>query len=183
MRYSFFLFILILALVGCQEDPLPKPKGFLSLNYPEPQYRQYDGQCPYVFDRNVLSRVSDKENCAMDLEYANMKATIYLSYKPVNGNLNALLRDAQKLAIDHTIRAEGIVDQPFVNPDDEVYGMFYSIAGNAASQSHFYVTDSTSHFLTGSLYFYTKPNYDSIYPAAVYLQKDIRKIMESLQWK
>jgi gliding motility-associated lipoprotein GldD len=61
--------------------------------------------------------------------------------------------------------------------------MFYEVRGNAASQAQFYVTDSTSHFVTGSLYFYARPNYDSIYPAAVYLQKDIRSIMESLRWK
>jgi len=37
--------------------------------------------------------------------------------------------------------------------------------------------------VTGSLYFYAKPNYDSILPAAMYLQNDIRRIMESLRWK
>ena len=61
--------------------------------------------------------------------------------------------------------------------------MFYEVTGNAASQAQFYVTDSTSHFVTGSLYFYAKPNYDSIYPAANYLEKDIRRIMESMEWK
>ena len=61
--------------------------------------------------------------------------------------------------------------------------MFYEVLGDAASQAQFYVTDSTQHFVTGSLYFRAKPNYDSIYPAAIYLQKDIRKIMESLRWR
>jgi gliding motility-associated lipoprotein GldD len=61
--------------------------------------------------------------------------------------------------------------------------MFYEVGGNAASQSQFYVTDSINHFITGSLYFYAKPNYDSILPAANYLQKDIKRIMESLEWK
>ena len=182
MRYLLLILIIFVA-ASCEEEVLPKPKGFLSLNYPAPKYREYSDECPYVFERNIYSKVDAKGDCALNLDYSRMKATIYLSYKPVNNDLNALLRDAQKLAIDHTIRAEGIIDQPFVNPDDDVYGMFYSIAGNAASQSHFYVTDSTKHFLTGSLYFYAKPNYDSIYPAAVYLQRDIRKIMESLQWK
>jgi gliding motility-associated lipoprotein GldD len=60
--------------------------------------------------------------------------------------------------------------------------MFYEVQGNAASQAQFYVTDSTDHFVTGSLYFLARPNYDSIYPAAIYLQQDIRKIMESLKW-
>ena len=61
--------------------------------------------------------------------------------------------------------------------------MFYEVGGNAASQSQFYLTDSTEHFLTGSLYFYAKPNYDSILPAAKYLEKDIRHIMETVKWK
>ena len=54
--------------------------------------------------------------------------------------------------------------------------------GDAASQAQFYLTDSVRHFLTGSIYFKTQPNFDSIVPAAAYLEKDIRRIMESLQW-
>ena len=61
--------------------------------------------------------------------------------------------------------------------------MFYEVDGNAASQSQFYVTDSTKHFLTGSIYFNAKPNFDSIHPAAFYLKNDIRKIMETIRWK
>ena len=88
-----------------------------------------------------------------------------------------------KLAYDHNIKAESIPEQPFVNPEKSVYGMFYMINGDAASQSHFYVTDSLNHFVTGSLYFKAKPNFDSIYPAVVYLREDIRKIMETIEWK
>jgi gliding motility-associated lipoprotein GldD len=61
--------------------------------------------------------------------------------------------------------------------------MQYIVGGNAASQSQFYLTDSTQHFITGSLYFYARPNFDSILPAANYLEKDIKRIMESLEWK
>ena len=60
--------------------------------------------------------------------------------------------------------------------------MLYEVGGNAASQSQFYLTDSTNHFVTGSVYFFSKPNYDSIYPASEYLKKDIRHLMESLRW-
>ena len=64
-----------------------------------------------------------------------------------------------------------------------MHGVLFEVVGDAASQSQFFVTDSTQHFVTGSLYFYTKPNYDSIYPAAAYLKEDIGKIMETLKWK
>ena len=118
----------------------------------------------------------------MVLDYPMMNGSIYLTYKPVQGNLDTLLVDAQKLSYEHVVKADNIAEQPFINQEDGVYGMFYEVSGNAASQSQFYVTDSINHFVTGSLYFYAKPNYDSILPAAMYLQNDIRRIMESLRW-
>ena len=57
------------------------------------------------------------------------------------------------------------------NKERNTYGVFYSINGDAASQSHFYLTDSLQNFVTGSLYFDVKPNFDSIYPAVVYLRR------------
>ena len=112
-----------------------------------------------------------------------MKGSIFITYKEVNHNLEELLADAQKLSYEHVVKADNITEQPFINEKDKVYGMFYEVLGDAASQAQFYATDSTRHFLTGSLYFRVKPNYDSIYPAAIYLQKDIRRILESLRWK
>ncbi len=120
----------------------------------------------------------------MNLEYPSLNATIYLSYQPIReGNLDSLLYDAQKLTYDHTIKAETILEQPRVDSVNNVYGMFYIINGNAATQSQFYVTDSLNHFVTGSLYFDSKPNFDSLYPAVVYLRNDIRRIMESIYWR
>ena len=97
--------------------------------------------------------------------------------------MDKLLSDAQKLSYEHVVKADGIYEEPVVNEPNEVYGMYYEVKGDAASQSQFYVTDSTRHFVTGSLYFYAKPNYDSILPAAVYVQQDIRNIITSLRWK
>ncbi|MBR9845208.1 MAG: gliding motility lipoprotein GldD, partial [Algicola sp.] len=100
-----------------------------------------------------------------------------------NDNLTDLLRDAQNLTQKHTMKADEIEGDIYENPKSKVFGMFYEVGGNAASQSQFYVTDSINHFLVGSLYFYAKPNYDSIYPAAVYLKNDIKHIMETIEWK
>ncbi len=168
---------------GCGEDPVPKPKAMLRLDYPERAYRMLDGACPFTFDYNDLADLKSEDGCNMVLDYKNMKGSIFISYKPVQDNLDELLSDAQKLSYEHVVKADNILEQPYVNPEKKVYGMFYEVEGDAASQSQFYVTDSTGHFVTGSLYFYAKPNYDSILPAAVYLQNDIRRLMESLSWK
>ncbi|WP_343488144.1 gliding motility lipoprotein GldD [Allomuricauda sp. d1] len=175
-------FILALAVLGCKEDPLPKPKAMLRLEFPKAKYKQLNSECDFTFDSNTASEITAKEDCSMVLDYPMMKGSIYITYKRVDDNLRTLLTDAQKLSYEHTVKADNILEQPFVNDEDKVYGMFYEVTGNAASQSQFYVTDSTDHFVTGSLYFYAKPNYDSIYPASVYLQRDIRRIMESLKW-
>ena len=112
-----------------------------------------------------------------------MKATIYLSYKPVNNNIKLLLQDAQKLTYQHVIKADDILEQPYINLEKRVFGMFYQVDGNAATNTQFYVTDSTKNFVSGSVYFYAKPNYDSILPATQYVQDDMRRIMETLIWK
>jgi len=129
--------------------------------------------------------VIPKPKAMLRLEYpnGNYLKLDYLTYKKVDGNIKDLLIDAQKLTYEHVNRADNISSKEYINSEQNVYGMFYEVTGNAASQSQFYVTDSINHFVVGSLYFYAKPNYDSILPAANYLQNDIRKIMESIEWK
>lgn len=156
----------------------------LRLDYPQPEYRMVETGCAYSFMMNDIATMVKKKNCGTNIHYPNMKATLYLTYQDVqNNNLDSLLQDAQKLAYDHTIKANSIPAYPFVNPDSKVYGMFYMINGNAATQAEFYVTDSINHFLNGALYFEAKPNFDSIYPAVEYLREDIRKLMETVTWE
>ena len=187
-----YLLLGLFLLTSCGEDPVPKPKGYLRLEYPEATYKSYNKQLPFSFERNQLSDTvkvktipNDPSSFGLNLEYDKLKGTIYLTYKTVHNEeeLTKFLKDAQNFTQEHTRKADEIVEQVYDNKVRNVYGMFYEVGGNAASQSQFYVTDSTKHFLTGSLYFYAKPNYDSILPAANYLQKDIKHIMETLQWK
>jgi gliding motility-associated lipoprotein GldD len=182
LRWLLIIFFSIL-IIACEDDVLVKPSAMLRLDYPKSEYVKFTSDCPYSFLKNETAVIQKNKNCGMNVRYPNMRATVYLTYQEVGNNkLDSLLYDAQKLAYDHNIKAESIPEQPFMNPFKKVYGMFYMINGNAASQSHFYVTDSVRHFVTGSLYFEAKPNFDSIYPAVVYLREDIRKMMESMEW-
>jgi gliding motility-associated lipoprotein GldD len=183
MRFLLPLFF-ILGLVSCKDDVIIKPKAQLRLDYSKANYKDFNSDCFYSFQINERAILEKKRNCGVNLHYPKMKATLYLTYQNVNeSNLDSLLRDAQKLTYDHAIKAESIPEQPFINPDHNVYGMFYMINGDAATQAQFYATDSVKHFITGALYFEAKPNFDSIYPAVVYLRNDIREIMETLEWK
>jgi gliding motility-associated lipoprotein gldD len=171
---------------SCGSEILPKPKGALRLEYPTATYASVADvpYCPFSFEANNLTELTHKSHsCDLNIEYPTMKATIYLTYKPVEGNLFKLLKDAQKFTYGHSIKADNIAANVFANDTTKVYGMFYQVYGNAASPAQFYATDSLHHFVSGSIYFRSVPNYDSIQPASDYVEKDVRRIMETLRWK
>jgi len=174
---------ILICVVSCKDDVLPKPASHLRLDYPVAEYARYETNCPFTFDVNTIGKVKQNEGCNLSIDYPKMKATIYLTYKPVNNDINALLADAQKLTYKHVVKADDITEQPFLNRKDKVFGMFYQVNGNAATNTQFYVTDSTRHFVECSVYFYAKPNFDSIMPATSYVRNDLQNLMESLRWK
>lgn len=181
---AFLLYIFAcLLFVGCKEQTQPKPDGQLRLEYPIANYAAFENHCPFTFSMNENSEIKEDKACGFEIKYPKMKATIYITYKSVNGNIDKLLRDAQKLTYEHVIKADGIVEQPYINIEKKVYGMFYQVNGNAATNAQFYATDSVKHFVTGSVYFYTKPNFDSIMPASDYIKNDMQTLMETLKWK
>ena len=168
---------------ACDEEYLPKPKARIALNYPVPDYIVQKAPCSFSFERNHIARLESMENCSSKLLYPNLKATVYLSYVPIQNNLDSLLYDAYQLPSKHIIKATDIPERVFSNPKDKVHGTLFRVVGEAASQAQFFLTDSTDHFLVGSLYFYTRPNYDSLMPAARYIEKDLTHLMESLRWQ
>lgn len=185
-RVVFFIALTLFSFACQNKDTLPKPKAYLALEYSKPQYFRIKGECPYSFKTNSFSEVQNNiqnRPCWLDISYPEMKGSIYISYYPVEDNLKSLIIDAQKLPLKHEIKADAIISQTYINDEHKTYGLFYEIEGNAASQAQFYLTDSLNHFITGSIYFKAKPNYDSILPAAEYLKKDMRIMMESLKWK
>ncbi|WP_284653745.1 gliding motility lipoprotein GldD [Flavobacterium terrisoli] len=179
---GFLMVMLLLSFTACKDDVLPKPASQLRLDYPVAKYATFSNHCPLTFDINEDAIIKEDKNCGFSIHYPKMKATIYLTYKTVNGDVEKLLKDAQKLTYEHVIKADDILEQPYLNPDKKVYGMFYQVSGNAATNAQFYATDSVKHFVTGSVYFYAKPNFDSIMPAADYIKNDMQQLLETIQW-
>ncbi|MGB0789404.1 MAG: gliding motility lipoprotein GldD [Marinirhabdus sp.] len=181
MRHISLLFVSVL-LLCCQEHPTVKPAAALRLEYPAPEFERVGTPCPFTFEKNTRATLTQRPGCALNLHYPELNAAVFITYRRVNGNMDSILYDAQKLTADHHQRAEAIFEQPMANPIAKVYGMFYGITGNAATNTQFYVTDSTSHFLSGSVYFNARPNYDSLYPAINYMRNDVRRLMESFRF-
>lgn len=172
----FFIYFL---LTKTSESYVPKPKAFLGFNLPNRIYEKVE-LSDLFFEKNMISKYDSLKN---EVLYRKLNCIIHLSYNRINKNLRKYLIDAQKITFNHTIKADEIKSRVFLNNQDKVFGMIYTVTGNAASPIQFYATDSLIHFINGSVYFNNKPNYDSIYPIANYLEKDVEHILKTLRWK
>ncbi|MFC2115301.1 gliding motility lipoprotein GldD [Bacteroidota bacterium] len=188
-RYVLPLIIMSLLFgIACQRSYTPKPRGYLRIEFHEKDYTKYDSVCPFVFEYPVYARVvPDKdfysEPCWINIEFPTYDGIIHISYKQVQQNLNDYIEDSRSLTYKHTIKADAIKETVYTNSELDVHGILYDIKGNAASSIQFYLTDSSKHFLRGSLYFNVQPDKDSLAPVIAYFKEDIIHLIESFEWK
>jgi len=181
----FFVVLISLSTTSCNDsETLPKPKAFLRLAYNDATYASLDSNCPYTFEISTLAKPNFNKKCWINLSYPTLKASVNITYRKVENNINELLKESEKLTYNHAIKAD-LISAPSIyhNSEKKTYGSLTEVTGNAASPLQFHVTDSTEHFITGAVYFTVQPNYDSIFPAIKYIEKDIKHIMETIVWK
>lgn len=181
---------LAIAAMSCTEKPSqPRPKGYFRIDLPEKQYTKLDTMRYYGFEYPIYGTVtpdfySRNEKDWINVEFPKYKGTLHLSYKQVNGNLSDYIEDTYSMVTKHITKAMGIRDSLMVNHERKVYGLAYFLDGvDVASPMQFFVTDSTRHFMRGSLYFNLKPNNDSLQPVIKYITDDILHIINTLEWK
>lgn len=176
-----------MSLVSCDRSYTPKPAGYVKIETPEKAYRLYDDQPFYSFEipeyASIVASHRPEEAGWINLVVPQLNGTVHLSYKPIQGNLGKYITDCRTLAYKHTVKADGIEETPFINREEKQYGMVYDLSGNVASSVQFFLTDSTTHFLRGSLYFNSPPNHDSLKPVIDFLREDIMHLIRSTRWK
>lgn len=173
-----------------QEDELsPKPYAFHRIDVPEVAYEVWESDCAYTFEKAKAARIGiprdGQQTCWINLEYPQINATVYLTYGRIadGADLGRYIAEAQRLTYKHTIKASSIEEIPVSNPEKRVFGFYYKVGGNAASNSQFYLTDSTKHFVRGSMYFYATPRADSLAPVVDYVQADLEHLLQTFRWK
>ena len=175
--------VLLFALVSCGKEVMPKPAGELRLEYPAAKYETFDA-CTFTFEKSAFSNITDgKKPCWYYLNYPEMKAKVFITYFPIRNDLSGHVKESEKMVYEHTKKASSIDTKSFEYPEKKVYGNFYEMKGQSASNLQFFVTDSTRHFVTAYLYFNTRPKPDSLAPAVEYVKKDMMHLIETLEWK
>ena len=178
-----------MALAGCGgRNYTPLPRGYFRIDLPKHEYFSFDTTYPYSFEYPVYAEVDDysydpQKKYWINVRIPQFKATVYISYKPVDNNLDTYLEDSYALVSKHIPKADNISDSIIVNRDKNIFGLTYSIEGiGTASPYQFFITDSANHFLRGALYFDIVPNNDSLQPVIEFLTEDIHHMINSLKW-
>ena len=190
-KYIIILLSCVAILTGCGKKAQPKPYGYFRIDIPEHEYVEMTNLGPYSIEASIYCQPDKSDNTHateadewINLVYPSINAKIHLSYKRINAStFQQVTEESHSLAYKHTVRADAIQESYYGNDTTHVYGILYEMKGNAASPAQFYVTDSVSNFLRGSLYFNHTPNADSIAPAANYVLQDMIHMIETLKWR
>nr|WKN38797.1 gliding motility lipoprotein GldD [Tunicatimonas sp. TK19036] len=189
MKY-ICLGILLLGLVACSSDYVPKPKGYNRIDLPSHQYVSLPDTLPYDFEYSKQALLYpdttyDAERYWLNIYYPEFVANIQLTYKPVNHNdtlLQTMLEDAYRLTANHQIKAASIEESILGTPSGKK-ALVAELSGEVPSQFQFYITDSTEHFLRGALYFRTATQNDSLAPIIEYIKMDMIHLLNTLDWR
>jgi gliding motility-associated lipoprotein GldD len=200
IAYSKLQIVNCLLLTGCcllftacsssEPDYSPKPKGYPRMDLPPQEYQTMKDVHPYSFEYSksavlLPDTFSKSEPHWIFVAYPSLKASIQLTYKPVQNNpqrLSGFINDAYKLAGKHQVRATGIREQVIKTKSGKTVVLF-ELAGDVPSYIQFFTTDTTTHYLRGALYFTVADKQDSLQPAINYLRKDVMHLLNTLKWR
>ncbi|PKV62512.1 protein involved in gliding motility GldD [Pontibacter ramchanderi] len=179
-----------LAVAGCSAEYTPKPKGYNRIDLPEAAYQQLQDEHPYTFEYSKYAKIRPDSSLIaqphwINIIYPSLGANVQLTYKAINNDpkmLNNLIEDARKLTGKHQIKAYSIEETEIRTPQGDVASVF-ELEGEIPSQFQFYVTDTTTHFFRGALYFRTATQNDSLAPVIEYVKKDIVHLLNTLRFK
>lgn len=182
------LLTLLAVLLSCTETFVPKPPTYLRLELPEPTYVDYDDSCAYRFQIAKLYTVTNAPDqtagtCHKRIDLGPLNGMVYVRYWTMTEPLSYYVNNANDEIDKHKQKADNILNETIIRPEDHVYGSFFELQGNVATPFQFYLTDSTSRFLYCEVLFNSTPNYDSLRPSLDYLKRDLDQFVNTMKWK
>lgn len=173
---------------SCYEKSTPKPKAFARIDRVDSGISNYIGErFSFNYSKDAVLELIPSENKSeiwFNIKYPNYNTTIHCSYVPISKTvtLESLLEDSYHLAFSHSSKANSIDQKWIKNSDSNTNGVIYNINGNVATPIQFYMTDSISNFLRGSLYYERIVNPDSVASITSFMREDIQSLIESIKW-
>ena len=186
-------FIFFIAACKDETTPVPKPRAYPKVLYPERAYQVFDkSYCNMSFDYPVYAEIQQdtsffrdkpEDPCWFNIFFPEFNCYIYCSYSEIESRkkFEKLTNDAYTMAYKHDQRANYIDDKRFTTKNG-LGGIQFEFSGPAASPFQFFITDSTSNFLRGSLYFNTQVRPDSLLPVYKFVKEDVLQMISSMKF-
>lgn len=208
----FALLLIAVAAVSCNSPYTSKKRGYYAIALPQHSYQQFEREgFPYSFEYPVYGVImqdstyfdNDPENTYwINVDFPRLGARVFLSYKQIGGKalykvkqpngqykdsfavnvFDKMVDDAFKLTNKNDVVSTSIKQHLIATPNN-ISGVFFKVGGNAATPMQFFLSDTTTNFIRGALYFNSTPNADSIKPVQDFLQADIEHLVNSFRWK
>lgn len=184
--------LVFIFITACNSTFVPKPKGYFSIQLPEKKYQTFNtAGYPYTFEYPIYAEVvkdstffgqATENPWWININFPSLNGKIYISYKEIKKNsFDKLINDAYKLTGKHAQKAYSIEDSVVHTPNG-VYGVMFNVGGDVATAHQFFLTDSTTHFLRGALYFDTTPNEDSLSIVNRFVEADMKHLINTFKW-
>lgn len=190
MMKTWVISIVILTfLSACSEEkpePVPKIRAYKRLDfsaYPKNYTRFSDSTLSFEKPDYLTYIPKQKTDSSLffNLKSSGHKMDLYCTYYQTK-NIDSMILGSFELIETHFGKAGDLRDTEFLFPEHKVYGVGFEFVGNSATNYQFFVTDSVSHYLHGSMYFYASPNYDSLRPVIGFYKEDIEHLIQTLEW-
>jgi len=183
----------MLSAISCNSGYTPKPRGYFNISFPPKKYQLFNQPgYPYTFEYPVYGTIVQDTSFFGDtpenpwwinIDFPRFAGKIYISYKQIGAyKLDKLVNDAYNMTNKHTVKAYSIDDSLIASPYG-VHGVFFKVGGDVATANQFFLTDSTTNFIRGALYFDATPNQDSLAPVNDFLKKDMQHLINTFRWK
>jgi gliding motility-associated lipoprotein GldD len=189
MKKIMSLVLLAAGLYSCESNWLPKPPGYNRIELPRHEYQRLAQGYPYQLDFSTHSRVeADSFNLGekewINLNYKEFGAKVHLTYKKIDQSTDfkTLSNDAFNLTAKHQIKAYGIEEAILLTPNG-YSAVVAELTGEVPTQFQFFVTDSTSNFLRGAVYFNSALENDSLAPIIEYIKIDMAHLINSVNFQ
>ncbi len=191
---KYFLLVVLCSIAACNSNYTPKPKGYFQLQFPKKQYQTFNlAGYPYSFEYPKYASVEKdslffgekaENDWWINIVFPSFSGRLHISYKQIGpqNQFDSLLRDSYELTQKHTQKAYAIEDS-IITTANGIEGMFFKVQGDVATETQFFLTDSTRHFLRGALYFEATPNQDSLQPVQQFIVQDIKHLIQTFRWK
>lgn len=177
------IFFLALIVLSCNNNVnLPKQKAYFAPELEIPTYKKIFLDCNYNLYINSQASIHNIKNCNYEIYYKNLNAKIFINQIVLSNSIKRVLNTFNQKIKENSRFSDQIIESDYVNTDKKTYSKLYSFVGNSPSNIQFYLTNQTDKFLTGSLFFETEPNYDSLLPYIDYIRNDIKKMVDSFRW-